>query len=314
MHCFDVHGICVNCDLQLPGLLHLPECARQPSVFIAEGDLPSTLESPEIRREYYSASPGEVLLRARGAGRLWVRGGVTISYERATDGDDADLGAHILGSGIAAIHHQRGNVILHAGSIVLGGQAFLICGQSGAGKSTTTAHLLAEGGTMLGDDVAAIGEAPEFAVYPGPALAKLTDEALAGLPQMQEAPREGQCISGKTLVSTQSHQAGEPAPLRGVVELRANDVESLQIRQLLGVDAIAALRRNTFRKRFITSDSLPTLFAKWARLAEKIPIWQVTRPTGEETRAEVVTAVQRLIADMQDNNQKTEDDPSGSYG
>lgn len=48
---------------------------------------------------------------------------------------------------------RRGDVILHAAGVVLGGKGYLFVGPAGAGKSTLAAHLqAAHGATVLGED------------------------------------------------------------------------------------------------------------------------------------------------------------------
>lgn len=48
--------------------------------------------------------------------------------------------------------HDRGNLLLHAGAVAVSGQAALLIGGSGSGKSTTALHCLSHGLEFLGDD------------------------------------------------------------------------------------------------------------------------------------------------------------------
>jgi hypothetical protein len=58
-------------------------------------------------------------------------------------------------------------VFLHAAGIQVGGRAVLITGPAGSGKSTMTAHLMAQGGLAWGDDVVCFApETGHFSAFP----------------------------------------------------------------------------------------------------------------------------------------------------
>lgn len=50
----------------------------------------------------------------------------------------------------------RGTIPMHASAVAIDGRAVLLCGPTGAGKSTLTAGLLAQGADFIGDDLTAL--------------------------------------------------------------------------------------------------------------------------------------------------------------
>lgn len=234
-------------------------------------------------------------MHAPGVGRIHVVSGDRIRYQPASADREDELAAHILGSGFAILHQQRGNVVLHASSVVRGGFAFLLCGPSGSGKSTIAAHLLAGGASTLGDDVCLVGDEPDFLVHPGPPSTKLAADALAALPDFAKRPRQGICQSGKSIIGTLDLFCEQPVPLAGIFML-TTDQEDTQVaaQRLTMVEGLALLRQNTFRKRCMTRSDATMLFPKWCALARAVPIWRIGRPVGCDTQQQIVDMIEHL--------------------
>ena len=74
---------------------------------------------------------------------IWPEPGVTLESLRPV----------ILGSSFSILLQQRGQLVLHASSVAIQGQAIAFLGNSGWGKSTLVAMLHAQGHTFITDDV-----------------------------------------------------------------------------------------------------------------------------------------------------------------
>jgi hypothetical protein len=114
----------------------------------------------------------------------------------------------------------RGILPFHACAVGIDGQALLICGPSGVGKSSLTAGLALRGATLIADDLTAVQMHAEsgFSVLPGrramrlfPRQAKWMD----GWTQI-EAPNDPR---GKLLVSPPTDYISAALPLAGVLAL-----------------------------------------------------------------------------------------------
>src|ERR1700761_3581413 len=69
---------------------------------------------------------------------------------------DGVLPPHFFGTITALVAARRGLLPVHATTVEYEGAAFLLCGRSGAGKSTIGAHLLALGARFVSDDLTII--------------------------------------------------------------------------------------------------------------------------------------------------------------
>lgn len=89
-------------------------------------------------------------------------------------------------------HHEQGNSVVHAGSVVHRGRAVILAGPSGAGKTTLALGLVARGMGLLSDELAAferdtdriLPHRRELHIRPG------TPERVPGLAYLLDRPRK----------------------------------------------------------------------------------------------------------------------------
>lgn len=101
--------------------------------------------------------------------------------------------AALIGVGMGLLLHRRGVLCLHGAALHINGRTIALLGESGAGKSTTSAALITRGASALSDDLVALRPRDGgFVVEPGsvgfrldePATKKIlgADTSLARLP------------------------------------------------------------------------------------------------------------------------------------
>ncbi len=114
----------------------------------------------------------------------------------------------------------NGMLPIHASAIDWHGQAYLLAGKAGAGKSTLTAELLAHGAALIGDDLTVLAPAsgggfdvlrgrPAMRLHPATAAA-VAATSRAAVPQ---DPR------GKLLVRPSARSTASRLPLAGIILL-----------------------------------------------------------------------------------------------
>jgi len=120
--------------------------------------LPEHLEGAIQFAPHAQALPGALLLDIPGVARFLVRDGVTIDVAIARGASPWDVRIYLHGSVRSALIHQRGEMPLHAASLMPPDAqgAIAICGPSGAGKSTLALELTLRGWKLVADDMTRI--------------------------------------------------------------------------------------------------------------------------------------------------------------
>ncbi len=110
-------------------------------------ELPDHLPGAERAGMYAQATPGQLLQMVPGMARYLARDGMTIDVAAEQCADEGAVDVFLNGAVRAALIHQRGELPLHAATLVPpgGNGAVAICGPSGIGKSTLAAALSRRG-------------------------------------------------------------------------------------------------------------------------------------------------------------------------
>jgi len=143
------------------------EAARE--LPVPSGEPVSTLVGDDGHRFYASYElDGRCLLELPPSGEFLLDPGA-LRVTVGVGNDDEALREHrIVSSAICTLLAMRGDLILHASAVVVGGRAVLFCGPTGRGKSTLALTLGEAGYEVLGEDGVAISlEQEEPIAYPG---------------------------------------------------------------------------------------------------------------------------------------------------
>jgi hypothetical protein len=168
--------------------------------------------------------------------------------------DFSAVEALVQGGVLGALIHQRGELPLHATTLVSPDRrdAIAIAGDSGAGKSTAAYELIRRGWTMLSDDLTrvTISEGAPMA-WPGRASVRLMVDACDsfGLDPGTLQPAPG--WRDKYVVPVQRWD--NPVPLSAIVCLDRSDEGTLPAATLKGVAAFALLTAQTYRIHYVAA-------------------------------------------------------------
>jgi hypothetical protein len=184
------------------------------------------------------------------------------------------------GSVLAYLSAGPGRLVLHAGAVEIDGRAVALVGASGAGKSTTVAHLCLAGTPLLTDDtlVVCLGEGARRrpVAQRGSRTIRLRPGArrrLAGLEE--EAPRTA---DGRLLLRPASSQRPE-LELAMVVAVEYVDARApIAVQRAGGIDAARALLAHPRSPGWRDPGRLREQFDLTARLAGQIPVLRAVLP------------------------------------
>ena len=164
------------------------------------------------------------------------------------------------------IRNRRDYVQLHASSLELDGQAMILVGDPGAGKTTLTAGLLAGGWSYLCDEFALID--PETClIHPYPRALCIKEASFRvidglGLPLCRKTPYQ-KAIKGRVAflnpLDIRADVVGSPAPIRWVIFPKYVAGASPLLQPMTRSEAAEALAQQCFNARVFQARALSVL-------------------------------------------------------
>ena len=219
-----------------------------PGVIVRRVDrLPGTLEGATRVGPYSVARPGALLRVVPSVGRFLARDGTTIEYCIEPHADLEAVDALLHGGVLGALIHQRGELPLHATTLVSPdrGSTIALAGHSGAGKSTIAYELARRGWMLVSDDLTRITfEAGRPMAWPGRSRLRLTSDACAHFGLDFEALEKAPNWPDKCVLDLPRSERA--VPLTSVVCLGRTD-GPFHLETLRGAGALAVLAEQTYR-------------------------------------------------------------------
>lgn len=280
-HRYRLFGLAVLSDLALPELVADP--ADGPAdVRVRLGRIDAFAETaPGLHVEGEDA-----LLVVQGIGRFLTRGGREMIVEPAADVSPRNLRLYLLGSGFAAILHQRSLLPLHANAVVVDGRAIGFMGHPGAGKSTLAAWFHDRGFDVLADDVCVVTAGPDGRplAHPGIPRLRLWREALEASGREASGYERAFDDMDKYTVPTDLERALPAVPLSHLYLLEKAEEEEASVDRLEGASAVEAIVANTYRGAYVPlmGRTRQHLLA-CAQLARTVPVFRARRRWGYDS-------------------------------
>src|SRR5690554_6679524 len=127
-----------------------------PDVNIKETEVIRAVKMPLISTDNLQLNQNEFYMQIDGVGKFYACNGKEIEFNPEPDASQSSVELYLNGSVYGAILHQRMILPLHGSSFVWKEHSVLLCGESGAGKSSLTAGFCFSGAEFLTDDVTPI--------------------------------------------------------------------------------------------------------------------------------------------------------------
>lgn len=293
LHCYRAFGMTIRSEIPLP---ELPADNRPHQ----EAELTVTLEPLETPPEQngppgtlYPVAEGEYRMDVEAVGSYLVQGGRRIAIAPFPGVRPEVVRLFLLGTALGAVLHQRSGLALHASAVDIEGQAVLLMGDSGVGKSTTVAALVQRGYTLLADDVTyLVQQSGRTMVHQGVQRVKLWQEsaealgiAPASLTEVHPdfPSRRSMATPGGTLGSL---------PLGAIFLLTPGESQNIALQRLAGAESLSALLQNTYRPTLAHQlCGAASHIGKISTVAREATICKLHRPAEGMSLTEVVSAV-----------------------
>lgn len=294
MYYYKIFGLHLASDLVFLQLIKGTECIAD--ITIEEepvtGQLP--VHPPEQQYDF-----GETLswLENRTC-YLLVEHGRHITYQRKKGCDEMSLCTYILGWGLSMLALQRGELAIHCSAVSKDGDAVLICGESGCGKSTMTTLLLNRGYQLMADDMALAEYRGDQGVWAKPAFPyqKLCRDAAlrSGFPMDEMIYIDEE--KDKFLVPCKDIFDDAPRKVKAMIILRLTGSGSVQTQQLRGMDTFYACANNLFLRHLLKEKKYsPFIGEKCLKMASGIPMYVIGRPVGKDSLSEVSKQILQIL-------------------
>lgn len=294
-HHYRAHGLEIVSDLKFPEIPEISE-SLDPEV---GGDLRITrsdIDAFDGPQDLRCVTVGETsTLLYPGVARIQATRGSELRYQPLGSADD-HLRLFLLGCGLSMICEQRRWLVLHAASIYRDGVTMLLCGQRGAGKSTTTAALLERGWKLLSDDVTVLRGTLASPAYPylrlwPPSFDLLQLDAPQAYPRVISDQEKRRVSLPPDRFQSASHTVSL------VVEIHTGEkLTSSLLRP--GAEALMTLVTNSQNAGWGPEGFTPEMaahhFGLCSQLVRTVPIWKIQRPTGARFLPAFLEALEAL--------------------
>lgn len=285
---YQAFGLIIESELELLA----PETTGTPDLVISYGTSPRKLDETLIDVGWVKSNKTEAIVNIKNIACFYVTNGNSIVIENLGTDDEEQIRLYLMGTCMGAVLQQRGIIPLHGSCVCKDGKAFVITGDSGAGKSTTAAEFLKRGWKLMSDDVTPIvednGTYYARSTYPGQKLWQDTIDRSDNEDRVvQNIIREN---DGRQKFQLQARNSyiNATLPLMYCVYLVPGS-ETLMMDELLGFAKTDMLMRNLYRGFMVGDKAGRSAQLKTCiKLGEQVRLFLVARPVNEFTETKIV--------------------------
>lgn len=273
-------GLTIESEIDLPELPFAP-AKNERDVQIKVAPIGSGISDPAGRGTLWKTAPGLFEMHVPGTARFLVRDGREILVEPEAEANPAEIRTYLLGSACGALLQQRGYLVLHAGGFVHRDHAVLICGGSGAGKSTVIQGMMQRGFHPMSDDLVPVhfdhdGQAIAHSGYPH---TRLCPDAATHFQYDEHSPAF-LANAGRKLVVGMTNFDQTPRPIAAIFCLETHNRSGLELERETSLPATSKLIHFSYRRNFLVGMSLRAhQFELATKVAHQVPVFSIRRDT-----------------------------------
>ncbi|MZP67303.1 MAG: hypothetical protein GT597_14285 [Bacteroidales bacterium] len=238
--------------------------------------------NPIFSDSYCQINMQEFALQVESVGSFYACNGEEIEYTPADGAGKNEIELYLNGSVYGAILHQRMLLPLHGSSFRHNGLTVLVCGDTGAGKSSVTASFCLAGAEFLTDDVT-----PLVLIEGVPYILALSDRIKLWadtLSQLQQAAEGLLSIYKRTDKFYLPMERAEGDFFRPdvVILIEIKESGSIDFNEVSGTERFTVLRGEIYRPDYLRGmpENEPTYFSSLITMASKTSMIRVRRPVN----------------------------------
>ena len=241
---------------------------------------------PLFSNHAFKINESEFELSIDGVATYKVKGGRHIDIIPHEGADKESIELFLNGSVLGAVLFQRGIIPLHGSSFIHKGKGVIVCGASGAGKSSVTAAFCKRGAQFINDDISPVAilqnsshskNLPE--ILPIFSTIKLWKDSLLDLGYEQSGLSKIRPSMEKFYLPVDK-STNINIKLDTVIILTTHQAEEFKSEVLTGISKYNVLRRNIYRKSYLRGmpETSKKFFSQLINIASQIDVVLITRP------------------------------------
>jgi len=222
-----------------------------PDVKIEINDIKKEVKAPLYDDGFFKLNQNEFSMTVEGVGSFYASGGNYISLVVNPKATNANIELYLNGSTYGAILHQRKIMPIHGSCFVHNNKGIMLCGESGAGKSSLTAAFVIAGNEFLTDDVTPIlfSDGLPF-ILPLSDRIKLWEDSLNQLKLEKGDLAQINQDYQKFYLPVDS-KITEPYPLHLIFIIEKHEHTDVKFQELQGIERFTALRNEIYRWEYL---------------------------------------------------------------
>lgn len=250
-------------------------------VKVRQADSVRTVEHPTVERSWIRLNENEFWMSVKNVGTFYACNGKEVEFSPEPGVTLEPVELYLNGSVYGAILHQRGILPIHGSSFAYTNKGVMLCGDSGAGKSSLTAAMCLNGDAgFLTDDVTPIQFNNNRPVVMGKSdRIKLWDDSLNQLSQPKDGLRQIRPEDKKYYVDFDS-QKQHSFPLHEILVLKKTENSEPAAEEMSGQEAFSVLREEIYRLYYLEGmpEKKAIYFKQLAAICNHCRIRKINRP------------------------------------
>ena len=251
-----------------------------PDVKIEITDIKKEVKDPLYDDGFFRLNQNEFSMHVEGVGSFYASGGNYISLVLNPKATHANIELYLNGSTYGAILHQRKIMPMHGSCFVYNNKGIMLCGDSGAGKSSLTASFVLDGNEFLTDDVTPIlisNNKPY--IWTMSDRIKLWEDSLKQLNQNKEGLHKIDPETEKFYYPLKSYK-DSTFMLNQIFLIEIHEESTIVFQEIKGAEKVTALRNEIYRLEYL--DGMPEneafYFKKLVEVSKSTKITKLFRP------------------------------------
>ncbi len=238
------------------------------------------VSAPLFNDGIYSLNQNEFSMDVQGVAWFYASGGNFISLVVYPGAERSSVELYLNGSVYGAILHQRQIMPLHGSCFLYNAMGVMICGDTGAGKSSLTASFCLDGAAFLTDDVSPlfINEGLPY-VWAVSDRIKLWADTLKQLGRDEVGLQSIEPEAGKFYYPMDG-ATGNMFRLNRIYILEISEADGVEFEELAGSSKFTAVRNEIYRPEYLQGmpENEPVYFKTLVDICNKVNVFRVRRP------------------------------------